>query len=127
MAVMTERVESFRSGTGALALWWGVFAGPIAFALDEVLSYALVQHSCSTGHEWLIHLYTFLALLLCVSGLIAARWCYSQLSHAADSEGASVDSRSRWMMIYGTASNIAFIVIIVALAIPKWALSPCDQ
>ena len=124
---MTERVENFRSGTGALALWWGVLAGPIAFALDEVLSYAIVQHTCSTGHEWLIHLYTVFAALLCLSGLMAARWCYSQLSHSAGTEGGSVESRSRWMAIYGIASSIAFFVVIIALAIPKWALSPCDQ
>jgi hypothetical protein len=124
---MTERAEEFRSGTGALALWWGVLAGPIAFALDEVLSYAIVQHSCSTGYHWLLHLYTVLALLLCLSGLVAAQWCYRQLPHVASGEGGSVESRSRWMAIYGTASNLAFMVVIIALLIPKWALSPCDQ
>src|SRR5947209_14624695 len=37
------------------SLWWGVLAGAIGFALDEVLSYATVQHSCSTGYHWLLH------------------------------------------------------------------------
>lgn len=122
-----ERAQEFRSGTGVLALWWGALSGPIAFALDEVLSYAIVQHSCSTGYHWLLHLYTAIAILLCLSGLLAAQWCYRQLPHIAGSEGGSTESRSRWMAIYGSASNIAFIVAIIALAIPKWALSPCDQ
>jgi hypothetical protein len=124
---ITPRAAYFRSGTGALALWWGALAGPIAFAIDEVLSYAIVQHSCSTGYEWLLHVYTVIALLLSLSGLVAAQWCYRQLPHIASSEEGSVEARGRWMAIYGTASSLAFIVIIIALAIPKWALSPCDQ
>jgi hypothetical protein len=123
----TPRAEYFRSGPGALALWWGILAGPVAFALDEVLSYAIVQHSCSTGYEWLLHLYTAIALLLSLSGVVAAQWCYRRLPHIASSEAGSVESRGRWMAIYGTASGLAFIVVTLALAIPKWGLSPCDQ
>jgi hypothetical protein len=38
-----------------------------------------------------------------------------------------VESRSRFMAIYGMASSIAFTLVIIALSIPKWAMSPCDQ
>ena len=119
--------EDFRSGTGALALWWGIFAGAIGFALDEVLSYAIVQHSCSTGYHWLLHLYTLLGVLLALSGFFAARWCYQRLPETATLSGGMVESRSRFMAIYGMAAGIAFTVVIIALAVPKWAMSPCDQ
>jgi hypothetical protein len=119
--------EEFRSGAGALALWWGVLAGPIGFALDEVLSYATVQHSCSTGSHWWLHFYTLLGIVLALSGFAAARWCYRRLPENATDTGVMVESRSRWMAIYGSAASIAFVLVIIALAIPKWAMSPCDQ
>jgi hypothetical protein len=119
--------EEFRSGAGALALWWGIFAGPIGFALDEVLSYAIVQHSCSTGYHWLLHFYTLLAIVLALSGFAAARWCYRRLPESATTTGAMVESRSRFMAIYGMAAGISFTLVIIALSIPKWAMSPCDQ
>ena len=118
---------TFRSGSSAMALWWGVFAGPIAFAADEVLSYAIVQHSCSTGYNLLLHLYTILAILVCVSGFLSALWCYNRIPRDAGTEEANVASRSRWMAIYGLAASSVFVIVIIALAIPKWALSPCDQ
>jgi hypothetical protein len=119
--------EEFRSGAGSLALWWGILAGPIAFALDEVISYATVQHSCSTGFSYWLHVYTALAIALSLSGLASAQWCYRHLPSSADTKGGSVDARSRWMSIYGTASSIAFLVVIIAMSIPKIIMSPCDQ
>ena len=119
--------EDFRSGAGALALWWGIFAGPIAFALDEVLSYAIVQHTCSTGYLWLLHFYTLLAIVLALSGFASAFWCYRRLPENATTSGVMVESRSRFMAIYGMAASIAFTLVIIALSIPKWAMSPCDQ
>jgi hypothetical protein len=124
---MAGPAEEFRSGAGALALWWGIFAGPIAFALDEVLSYAIVQHACSTGYHWLLHFYTLLALVLALSGFAAALWCYRRLPENATTTGLMVESRSRFMAIYGMAASIAFTLVIIALSIPKWAMSPCDQ
>jgi hypothetical protein len=119
--------QEFRSGAGAFALWWGLFAGAIAFALDETLSYAIVQHSCSTGYHWLLHFYTLLAIAIAASGFFCANWSYRQLPHSETTDGVTVGSRARWMSIYGMAASIAFTVAIIALAIPKWALSPCDQ
>ena len=119
--------EEFRSGAGALLLWWGIFAGPIAFALDEVLSYAIVQHTCSTGYHWLLHFYSLLGVVLALSGFAAAFWCYLRLPENATTSGVMVESRSRFMAIYGMAASIAFTLVIIALSIPKWAMSPCDQ
>jgi hypothetical protein len=124
---VTQTAVEFRRGPGALALWWGVLAGPIAFALDETLSYATVQHSCSTGVHAIEHFYTVLAILISLSGMAAAQWCYRRIPNSVSLEHGSTESRSRWMAIYGTAGSIVFIVVIIALSIPKWAMSPCDQ
>ncbi|HEX3154372.1 MAG TPA: hypothetical protein VHV32_07085 [Candidatus Angelobacter sp.] len=127
MSEKTVHSTTFRSGSSAMALWWGVFAGPIAFAADEVLSYAIVQHSCSTGYNLLLHFYTIMAIFVCASGFLSALWCYNRIPRDAGTEEANVASRSRWMAIYGLAASSVFVIVIIALAIPKWALSPCDQ
>ena len=119
--------EEFRSGPAAGALWWGILAGPVAFALDEVLSYAIVQHSCSTAHHGWLTFYTVLGIVLAISGFISARACYSRLPASISTEEGSTHSRARWMAIYGMAASLVFIVVIIALAIPKWAMSACDQ
>jgi hypothetical protein len=124
---VTQTAVEFRRGPGALALWWGALAGPVAFALDETLSYATVQHSCSTGGYAIEHFYTVLAILISLSGMAAAQWCYRRIPNSVSLEQGSTESRSRWMAIYGIAASIVFIVVIIALSIPKWAMSPCDQ
>lgn len=124
---MAEPAENFRSGPGTLALWWGILSGPIALALDEGLSYAIVQHECSTGYYWLLHFYTGVTLALALSGLFCARWSYRQFPESESSEGITVASRARWMAIYGMASSLAFTLAIIAMSVPKWVMSPCDQ
>jgi hypothetical protein len=124
---LSAPAERFRSGPGALALWWGLFGGAVGFAADEVLSYALVPHSCSTGYHWLLHFYTLMGFALAASGFWCAIWSYRQLPGSEHPDGVTVASRARWMAIYGMASSVAFAVVIIAIAIPKWALSPCDQ
>ena len=124
---MAAPAEQFRSGGSALALWWGLFGGSVGFAADEVLSYAAVQHACSTGYHWLLHFYTLLGIVIAASAFLSASWSYKQLPESEDPKGVTVGSRARWMAIYGMASSIAFTVAIIALAVPKWAMSPCDQ
>lgn len=121
-----ERVEQYREGWGATALWWGMLAGPIGVALDEGLSYAIVQHSCSTGYHWLLHFYTLVGIAFALSGYFVAHRAYRDLPNARI-EDAGVPNRSRWMAIYGMASSIAFVVVNIAMAIPKWTMNPCDQ
>jgi hypothetical protein len=119
--------EEFRSGPAAGALWWGVLAGPISFALNEVLSYAIVQHSCSTAHHGWLEFYTVLGVLLAIWGFISAQSCYSRIPKSISTEEGNTYSRARWMAIYGMAGSLAFVVLNIAVSIPKWAMSPCDQ
>jgi hypothetical protein len=123
-----EQIEQqeFRSGRAAMALWWSVLAGPVACALDEGLSYAVVQHACSTGHYVLLHFYTIAAALMALSGLAAAQWSLRR-TPSADEKGGSVADRSRWMAIYGIAISVGFTLVIIAFSVPKWTLKPCDQ
>jgi hypothetical protein len=130
MAVKQKETDhmsaEFRRPVVSLMLWWGIFAGPVGVALDEMLSYAIIQHSCSTGNHGLLHFYTAVAILLSLSGFATALWCYRRLPQT-DLEGGSTAARSRWMAIYGIAASSVFILVIIAISIPKWAMNPCDQ
>ncbi|HWF02815.1 MAG TPA: hypothetical protein VHA06_03960 [Candidatus Angelobacter sp.] len=123
---MSSAPASFRGPAASLLLWWGIFAGPVGVALDEMLSYAIVQHSCSTDHHSLLHFYTGVGILSSLSGFAAAFWCYRRLP-PLNLEDGSTAGRSRWMAIYGLAASAVFILAIIALSIPKWAMGPCDQ
>ncbi len=111
--------------TNTLLLYYGVLAGPLAWAGDEGLSYMLDQHACSTGHYYVLHVITILAILICVSGVLIS---LQQLSAAGggSEEGGSVRDRAFFMARLGVAMSIGFTLVIIALAVPRWVLSPCD-
>jgi hypothetical protein len=113
-------------GSGAAALWYGILVPPISFGADLLLSYALVQHACSTGHFYILHLITIVALLFTISaGLLAWRE-YTLIPREANDEGGSPFDRARFMAVAAMMWSIAFIIIILANGVPRMILSPCD-
>ena len=106
-------------------LWAGVLLGPTAWALDEGLSYMLAQHSCSTGHFYVLHVISVLCLLLAIAGLIIARAQLAKVGPGSQDGGGPHD-RSWWMAVLGIALSIGFSLVIIAIAVPKIMLSPCD-
>jgi 4-amino-4-deoxy-L-arabinose transferase-like glycosyltransferase len=105
-------------------LWAGVLMGPIGWAFDEGLSYALTQHACSTGHFFVLHVITVCCLVFALAGFFIAR---HQMSVAESGQIAHCSTRDRswWMARLGIASSLGFSLVIVALAVPKLLLSPC--
>ncbi|PYV91360.1 MAG: hypothetical protein DMG90_07270 [Acidobacteria bacterium] len=56
--------------------WWGIFAGPIAWAMDEGFSYSVVQHACSTGHFYVLYAATAVFISVALSGFFVALKSY---------------------------------------------------
>ncbi len=124
MAVTTLRdLES--TGPSDTQLWAGLLLGPVAWALDEGLSYALEQHSCSTGHVYVLHAISIVCLLVALSGA-GISWRQMSIVGTGSEEGGSVRDRSWWMARLGIALGLGFAVAIVALAVPKFLLGPCS-
>jgi len=123
MAVTTLHDNSAKQSDAQL--WAGVLLGPIAWALDEGLSYALEQHSCSTGHVYILHAISIVCFLLALSGA-AISWHQLTIIGPGSEEGGSVRDRSWWMARLGIALGLGFALVIVALAVPKFLLSPCS-
>jgi hypothetical protein len=103
----------------------GVLIGPLAFGADLLLSYMFVQHSCSTGHYYVLHVINLVCLAATIAGGFIAWDQYRNAREGSDDGGSALD-RSHFLGLLGTASCIFFAVVILANTIPRLILSPCD-
>lgn len=115
----------FRKPQPRFWLWYGILIGPIAWGADQQISYSLVAHSCSTGHFYLMHLFTAIALLFALSGAFIAMGNLGR-TREATVEGGRVADRSRFMAIVGIGASLGWAMLIIAMAVPRFILSPCD-
>lgn len=99
----------------SVALWTGIVAGPIAWAIALQAKYALVQYTCRNQAQWILWAITIGALLITAFGALCSR------------RGWIDDTpRVRFMAIGGLLIGAAFALSIVAMAIPDLFLRPCD-
>jgi len=112
-----------RGATSAQVI--GVLIGPIAFGVDLLLSYMLVEHSCSTGHFYVLHVISVVCFLVVLAGAWMSWQQYQPVRDANDSGGSPRD-RTHFLALLGTISSLFFAVVIIATAVPRWILSPCD-
>lgn len=124
MAGYADAEETRRKRDGML--WVGLFAGPVAWGLDFLVSYLLVWRARTTGRTLGLHLAT--AAALAVTGLGAAL-AWRVWSEVRDDGGAAegrVRSRARFMALCGLLMCAGSALLILATAIPKVVLRPVD-
>ena len=103
----------------------GLLIGPLAFGADLLFSYMMVQHSCSTGHFYVLHVTTAVCLLIVLGGAWMS-WQQYNDARAGNDDGGSPLDRSHFLGLLGTVSSLFFAVVIIANAVPRFILSPCD-
>jgi hypothetical protein len=108
-----------------LPLWTGVLAGPVAWALDLWLSYALVKWTCSSQRSLLMHLISPACLALVVGGAVVSWWALRRTSGQTTTDAGDPLARARFMAMLGFTSSALFALTIVAGAIPRWVLDAC--
>ena len=123
---MADLEQTVRRGEAPGVIWWTMCAGPLAWAADLSSSYVLTQHSCSTGHHYVLHLITVLCALIAISGFVAGMSAYGAIPGDATEEGARPLDRTYFQVLFGIVFSLAFTVVIIAGAVPRWILSPCD-
>jgi hypothetical protein len=99
-----------------VALWTGILAPPIAWALDVQINYALLQYICLNRAAWILWAVTALMLALTVFGAVQARRGLA----AGDSK------RDRFMGLAGLFIAASFFLAIVCTAIAFVYFRPCD-
>ncbi len=89
---------------------------PMAWAADETISYALVKWACNHHTTTSIAMLTFATLtVIVIAGAIGWR--------AQRERGAATENeRAAFMATFSLAATVFFIVVTVALAVPKLAL-----
>lgn len=121
--VDTRQLDSSQVSTAEL--WWGILIGPAAWALDQGISYSIDQHACSTGHFYVLHVSTAACFVLALTGAFVA-WRQFSRARNGNEDGGSPRDRSWFMALLGMLLSLAFGLVIIALAVPKIVLSPCD-
>jgi hypothetical protein len=109
-----------------LALWTGILAGPVVWAIDLTASYALAKWTCLTGRRGILHAIMFGSLLIVAGGAVVSSIA---LRHAAGDEptdGGRPRQRARFMAILGLTVSALLALQIVSTAIPQWVLDACE-
>jgi len=116
----------YRDRISLAALFYGMFAAPIAWAGNLMVTFALANHACYPGFHPLGHVlqgfgfvwtlmlaFYLLALLICVSGFLVAFRAWritapekgeSHIHHLVETG----DGRSRYFALIGMASGVQF-------------------
>lgn len=111
---------------GLAALLAGILGGPVAWLVDLDVSYALASQACRSGHLGVIRLVPCLSLLVVGGAVFAAWWSTRQTSRNAQDDGGRPDDRAHFMAVSGLVLSAVFALVIIAQAIPRFILGPCD-
>ena len=98
------------------ALWAAILVPPIAWASDLTISYALVKWACNHHTTMSVEMVTPATLIVIVAAGIAG-WTADR-----DRGTRTEDERATFMARLGAATTVLFVVLTLAMAIPKWGL-----
>ena len=109
-----------------LPLWTGILAGPIAWAFDLTVSYALVKWVCHTNGYAVLMVITLVSLAIVVGGAAVSWTALMRTTSDVPTDGGRPRQRARFMAVLGFASCALFTLQILAGAIPHWVLDACQ-
>jgi putative flippase GtrA len=120
---------SFEHRRRLLALWSGIMAGPLVWAVLLQTNYVLSYVACEQGHTWMLHLATGIALVL-IAAAAAVAW---RAAAPLDALGERADARFdpdrigllRFMAVGGLGLCAWFAIVILATELPALVLHPC--
>jgi hypothetical protein len=111
---------------GLVLLWTSMLAGPVAFAFNLQVGYALVKWACSREQEFLLTLVAAIAFGLAGWGAWLGWTCLVKVRGAAEEQGGRQIDRSYFMALIAIGLNLLLALWIVTSAFPQLVLSPCE-
>ncbi|HET7209874.1 MAG TPA: hypothetical protein VFI95_25100 [Terriglobales bacterium] len=123
---MAELEQTVKRSEAPGWVWWCMCAGPLAWAADLGFSYVLAQHACSTGHHYVLHVITAVCFVIALTGFAAGWTEYKKLPREVEDKGPRPLDRAYFQILFGIVFSLAFSVVIIAGAVPRWILSACD-
>jgi hypothetical protein len=134
MSTVDARPITQSETKGSIRLWFGILAGPIAWAAQIVVAPDLNEVLCYPGagadrgevlgiaSETFLILFTALLALVTAAGFLSALSCTRKLAQVED--GVAIN-RARWMARAGMLVSLLFFLGIVANFAPLLILSAC--
>src|ERR1051326_1948307 len=86
---MASSEQYIQAGRTPLGLWWSLVAGFAAWAFDLGFSYMLEQHSCSTGHHYVLHVISLVSLAIALTGFGTGWVEFKRFPGTTSEEGGS--------------------------------------
>jgi hypothetical protein len=123
---MARSQQQIQEGRTPRGLWWSLIAGFAAWAFDLGCSYVLEQHSCSTGHHYVLHITSIVCFVIALTGFGTGWMEFRRFPGTTSEEGGSHFDRAHFQALLGMAFSLSFAVVIIAGAVPRWILSPCE-
>jgi hypothetical protein len=123
---MANFEQEIGRGKTSWGIWWAMYAGFTAWGIDLALSYILEQHSCSTGHHYVLHVISIVCFLLALSGFAAGFAELRRFPPDTKAEGGSRFDRAHFQALLGIVFSLSFAVVVIAGSVPRWILSPCE-
>jgi hypothetical protein len=105
----------------SLPLWSGILCGPVAFAINLQLRYALVRWACTHDSRAVLIWIAVPLVVICIAGALLARTGLT----VGETETAN-PMRVRFMAYGGLMLSAIFAITILASMIPDFFLTPCD-
>ena len=102
--------------------WLALLAAPILLLWDQSIAYALSGWACATQHIAPMHAvhFGFAALTLAATIMAVTLWRETARAPAGPS-----NARRHFLAGLAVASGAFSTLVILALWIPNWMLSPC--
>lgn len=106
-------------------LWFALFTGPSAWALDSAVAYLLTQRACAVQSPALLLVFSALAVTLTIAGLVVALRAKHALPPRHAASGATHVAPTRFLVLSAVALNAGFLLAIIAAALPRLIIDPC--
>ena len=104
-------------------IWFALFAGPVAWALRQLASYALVASACGEVRtRWLIAIAAAM-LAMTLLGAWTGRRC---LIRSRRGHGEAVMMRASFMASVAVGLNLLVALLIVLSTVAEFILNPCE-
>jgi hypothetical protein len=102
------------------------FLAPLAWTLDEGLSYVLVKPVCGGGYPApVLLIVSLVAFAISGTGAWLGWTSLIRLQHAHGDGGTAID-RSYFMAMLALGFNVLIALLVLNAAIPRLVLSPCE-
>jgi hypothetical protein len=123
---MSDNPQAVPQGRTPEGIYWSLVAGVSAWFANLGINYTLEQHSCSTGHHYVLYVTTAICFVIALSGALIGFAEIRKHPIEVSEEGGDPEDRAHFQSLLGVALSASFAVSILAVSVPMWILNPCE-